>query len=472
MEKLLKTENNKSNLSASEKKLSLGLITLGCAKNLVDSQMLLHFAMKNGVQLASRPDEADILLINTCSFIADARDESYSVISKACELKKSGKYKAIVVAGCMPQRYKRRLYNELPDVDAFLGLDDLDKIAEIVNRLGNGETRIFEVSDTSSRLYEPPELPVILTGGPFAYIKIAEGCNHRCTFCAIPSFRGNYRSRTIDSIVREAETLLEHGFKELNLISQDTSFYGMDMKNGTNLAKLLRALGNIGGKFWIRLLYTYPTYVTDELLETMGEIPQVCHYLDVPIQHCEPELLKSMGRTDTIGYVNTVAEKARTIIQDIVLRTTCLVGFPGETDRHFQNLVEYLQKNQFDHLGVFVFSPEENTPSAKMKKMPSIKIAEKRRKILMQIQQEIVRNKNARLVGTEDEVLMEQPVKGYENYWIARSYRLAPEVDGAVFVKIQNTPGSGDFVRVLYTDYEDYDMLAEPLSEQNGGNRI
>lgn len=445
----------------SKRQLSLGLITLGCAKNLVDSQILLHKAIEDGVPLAARPDDADILLINTCSFINDARDESYAVISNACKLKRTGKCKAVIVAGCMPQRYKERLCKELPDVDAFLGLDDLDKIAEVIHRIQNGEVRIFEVSEDSSRLYEPPELPVVLTGGPFAYIKIADGCNHRCSFCSIPYFRGNYRSRTIESIVREAETLLEHGFKELNLISQDTTFYGMDMKNHSNLVTLLRALGRIGGKFWIRLLYAYPTYVTDELLETIGEIAQICHYLDVPIQHCVPELLKSMGRTDTIDHVNILANKARSIIGDIVLRTTCLVGFPGETDKHFQNLVEYLQRNQFDHVGVFIFSPEENTPAYKMEGIPSPKIAEKRRQYLIKTQQNIVRNKNSALVGTEDEVLMEQPVKGYEDYWIARSYRLAPEVDGAVFVKVSKPVQSGDFVRVLYTDYEDYDLLSE-----------
>lgn len=447
----------------SKGQLSVGLITLGCAKNLVDSQILLHTAIENGIRLAAHPDEAEILLINTCSFIADARDESYAIIANACKLKRTGKYKAVIVTGCMPQRYKVRLCKELPDVDAFLGLDDLDKIADVIHRLENGETRIFEVSETSSRLYEPPELPVILTGGPFAYIKIAEGCNHHCSFCSIPYFRGNYRSRTIDSIVREVETLLEHGFKELNLISQDTTFYGMDMKNHTSLVTLLRALGRIGGKFWIRLLYSYPTYVTEELLETIGEIPQICNYLDVPIQHCVPELLKSMERTDTIEHVNIIANKARSIIGDIVLRTTCLVGFPGETDRHFQSLVEYLQINQFDHVGVFVFSPEENTPAYKLEGAPSPKIAEKRRQHLMKIQQNIVRNKNSTLIGTEDEVLMEQPVKGHTNYWIARSYRLAPEVDGAVFVKVSKPVRSGDFIRVLYTDYEDYDLLSEML---------
>jgi ribosomal protein S12 methylthiotransferase len=322
----------------------------------------------------------------------------------------------------------------------------------------------MEVSAVSRKVFSPLPSRIVLTGGPFAYLKIAEGCNHRCAFCAIPGIRGRYRSRTIDDIVREAETLLERGLRELNLISQDTTRYGHDLKDGTDLPKLLRRLGQLGGSFWIRLLYGHPAYLTDELLDTMGDVPQVCRYLDIPIQHSNDEVLRAMGRPGGSEAVRRYPEHARARLPGVVLRTTCLVGFPGETVAHFNELVRFVQGAGFDHLGVFAYSPEEATAAAKMPHQVSAAAGERRRNRLMMVQQEIAFRKAAARRGQPDEALLLRPATS--GRWIARTRGQAPEVDGITAVSgVAPDARSGTLVEVRYTGSAGYDMKARMTGE-------
>ncbi len=411
------------------------------------------------VCLAASPETADIILINTCGFIGDAKKESIEAILRACALKESGNCKAVIVAGCLTQRYREELRDSMPEVDAFLGLDQLEEIAGVVRRLEKGERDILRVSRVSRKVFSPRASRIVLTGGPYSYLKIAEGCNHRCAFCAIPGIRGRFRSRTIDDVVREAEALLERGVRELNLISQDTTRYGCDRTDGANLPKLLRALGGLGGRFWIRMLYGHPAYLTDELLETMGEIPQVCRYLDVPIQHSHPEILKAMRRVGGAAVVREFPERARRLLSGVTLRTTCLVGFPGETAKHFNDLVSVVREAEYDHLGSFVFSPEENTEACGLPAQVAVATAKRRRARLMKVQQEIVSRKLAERVGQVDTVLV---VDDRGELIKARSRREAPEVDGEILVTRGKMPvKTGDWVKVKYTGVEGYGMRGE-----------
>jgi ribosomal protein S12 methylthiotransferase len=438
---------------------SVGFISLGCAKNLVDSEHMATVLKNAHVRLAPSPEAADIILVNTCGFIGDAKEESIDVILRACALKQTGSCRAVIVAGCLIQRYQRQLQQAMPEVDAFIGLDQLDEIASVVRRLEQGESGILRVSRVSNRVFNPLSSRLVLTGGPFAYIKIAEGCNHQCAFCAIPGIRGRYRSRTISSIVKEAETLLSRGIRELDLISQDTTRYGYDLNCGIDLPKLLRALGKLGGQFWIRLLYGHPAHLSDELLETMGEISQVCRYLDVPIQHSHPAVLRAMRRAGGAAAVRAFPERARRRVPGVTLRTTCLVGFPGESAAHFNDLQAFVRETEFDHLGVFAFSPEENTAAGVMPQQVSAGTAHRRRARLMEVQQEIAFRKAAALKRNHDTVLLLRA--GQRREWEARSAGQAPGVDGVTRVKgIGSHAESGTFMQVRYTGVDGYDLRA------------
>jgi ribosomal protein S12 methylthiotransferase len=443
--------------------LSVGFISLGCAKNLVDSEHMASVLRADGLRLAPSPEAADVILINTCSFIGDAKQESIDTILRACARKAEGRCRAVVVAGCLPQRYQRELQELLPEVDAFVGLDRLDAIARIVRRLARDGRAIYEVPRTARRRFSPPRSRVLLTGGPHAYLKIAEGCNHRCAFCAIPLIRGRYRSRRIADIVREAEDLLAHGIRELDLISQDTTAYGRDLHDDTSLPNLLRALGRIGGRFWIRVLYSHPSSVTEALLETMSAIPQVCHYLDVPIQHSHPTMLRAMQRAGSARAVRALTDRVRRVLPDVSLRTTCLVGFPGETETHFRDLLAYIRETEFDHLGVFAFSREENTPAYDLSGQVPLRTALARRDRLMRAQQAVVRRKAAGRVGQRDVVLLEKPRTAAGQSWVSRAAGQGPEVDGCVIVRAAGPESAaGQFIDVRYTRAADYDMLAVP----------
>ena len=442
-------------------KVSVGFISLGCAKNLVDSEHMAAVLRSEGIVLARSPEEADIILVNTCGFIGDAKEESVDAILQACARKQTGDCRAVIVAGCLIQRYQAELQRAIPEVDAFIGLDQLPEIAKVVRRLARGENNIYQVSKVSRKVFSPLPQRILLTGGPFAYVKIAEGCNHQCAFCAIPGIRGRYRSRGITDIIRESERLLEQGIREINLISQDTTRYGNDFHDGTDLSKLLKQLGKIGGDFWIRLLYGHPAYLTDELLDTMAEIPQVCRYLDVPVQHAHPEMLAGMHRTGGVKAVRAFPERARARLPGVILRTTCLVGFPGETRTHFNELDRFVREFEFDHLGVFAFSPEENTAAAKMPGQVSRVTAERRRHKLMSVQQEIAFRKAKDHRGQKEEVLYLKPLR--KGVWEARSRGQAPEVDGVVLVRRAGNVQPGRVDQVRYTGADGYDLKATPL---------
>jgi len=448
--------------------IAVGFVSLGCAKNLVDSQIMASTLLSEGMLLAPRPEEADVVVVNTCAFIEEAREESVDAILSACRLKEEGACRAVVVAGCLPQRYRHSLADSLPEVDAFIGLDELDCVGEVIRLLGTGQHGTVRVSGTPRRLFEPGSPTVVFTGGPFAYLKIAEGCDHRCSFCAIPAIRGALRSRPAEAIVREAEGLLEQGFRELNLVSQDTTAYGRDLGDPVGLPHLLKALGGIGGEFWIRFLYGYPSGVTDALLDAMNEIPQVCPYLDIPVQHSHPEILRAMKRRETAESLRGLVEGARATVAGITLRTTCLVGFPGETEEHFRHLLTFIGDMRFDHVGVFTFSPEEETPAAERAGQVPPGTAAKRRARLLAAQQETVRLRAGQLVGREADLLLERPDRETPDFWIGRTQRQAPDVDGETLVSgVQAGRRSGDFLRVRYTGVSDYDLLAEQTGPKN-----
>ncbi len=441
--------------------VSVGFISLGCAKNLVDSQVMAGTLLKNNMVLAQAPEEADVVIVNTCAFIEDAREESVDSILEACEMKVENGVKAVVVAGCMSQRYKGELAESLPEVDAIIGLDELDKVADIVSRVNAGETHLSEVAAVSRKLYDPGAFDIVFSGGPNAYLKIAEGCNHRCAFCAIPGIRGAHRSRSIESITSEAKKLLKSGYSELDLISQDTTFFGHDRDDCASLPELLCSLGELDGNFWIRMLYGYPPGISDELLTAVADIPQVCNYFDIPIQHSHPDILKAMLRANTVEPVANMAGRIRAVMPDATLRTTCLVGFPGETDEHFEHLLDFVKTTKFDHLGVFTFSPEEDTPAYDMGNCPAPEVAEDRRDKLMLAQRTILDEKASKLIGTETVALLESSLEGEADVWFARTRRLAPEVDGSVIVSgISGDAVAGSFVPIRYIGQEGYDMYA------------
>jgi len=440
---------------------SVGLVSLGCAKNLVDTEHMATVLRRDHILLAHSPDEADVVLVNTCGFIGDARRESADAIRRACIRKNAGFHRAVIVAGCLAQRYRRELFRAMPDVDAFLGLDQVDRIGQIVRRLQAGQRRVFAITPVAMRLYESGDDRLVLTGGPFAYLKIAEGCDHRCAFCAIPAIRGRYRSRTPAAILREAETLLGQGIRELNLIAQDVTAYGRDRHARNGLARLIRDLGRIGGRFWIRLLYGYPDSVSDELLDTIGMVDQACHYLDVPIQHSHPAMLRAMRRAGTAAAVGSLTEHIRSHVPDMVVRTTCIAGFPGETAAHFRHLREYLAMAAFDHLGVFRYSPEEGTPAFTMVQPVAAATADRRRRILMREQQMVVHRRHAAMIGRKVEILLTDLAVSGRTKRTGRTRGQAPDVDGMVMVSgVPARLRSGAFITARITGGQGYDLAA------------
>jgi ribosomal protein S12 methylthiotransferase len=450
-----------------KEKITVGFINLGCAKNLVDSEVMAGQLIQDGYALAASPDTADVVVVNTCSFIRDAREESFEVIAEVIELKSEFPDKKLIVTGCLTQRYQKDFADVNPDIDAFIGLDDLPMISKIVAEITSDTNKqIYEIStENPTKVFEPTLPGLSFSGNSFSYIKIAEGCTHRCAFCAIPNIRGKHRSRTIDSIVGEAEAILENGIKEINLISQDTTFYGNDLKDGSDLPKLMRAISNIGGDFKLRVLYCYPDKQLEEILETMGELPQACHYLDIPIQHSHPEILEAMDRKQTIEFVEKIPEMARKILPDITLRTTCLLGFPGERKEHIDHLMDYIEKSRFDHMGSFIFSAEEGTPAYDMGNVPSVKETLKYQEQLMQLQMQIVAEKLESKIGQKDRVLLVGRSIEEPDVWIARSDGQAPDVDSCTYVVGAEHIKLPDFIEVEYTDIAEYDLVAKARVE-------
>ncbi len=433
-----------------------GIVSLGCAKNQVDAEMLLFSLRQKGFEIVDDPAKADAVIVNTCGFIESAKQESIDEIIELGKLKREGKIKAIIVTGCLAERYQNEITRQLYEVDAAVGIGANSKIADItLDALGGKKTELF-----------PSKLELPLEGGRIqstprysAYLKIAEGCDNRCTYCAIPLIRGGYRSRDFDSVISEARALAENGVKELNVIAQDTTRYGEDLFGEPQLAKLLRELCKIDGLRWIRVLYCYPDRVTDELIDVIANEEKIVKYIDLPLQHCNAEVLKRMNRRGSRESLTALLNKIKSKIPGVVLRTTFITGFPGETEEQFEELCEFSKDIEFERLGCFPYSQEEDTPAADFPNQLDEKTKQDRADIIMEQQQIIMSRYCESLVGTEAEVLVE----GYDRIaecWYGRTYADAPEVDGCVFFTCDGKkPNIGDFVKVNITDFTGIDPV-------------
>ncbi len=427
------------------------LISLGCDKNLVDSEVMLGLLNKAGHQITNDETEADVVVVNTCAFIKDAKEESINTIIEMGELKKTGKLKKLIVAGCLSQRYKDEIMAELPEIDVIIGATNFDKIVEAI---GTDEKAIVDDIDYTP---VPVRERIVTTTASMAYLKIAEGCNKMCTYCIIPHIRGRYRSVPMDSLLDSARRLADDGIKELVLVAQETTLYGIDLYGEKRLPELLTKLSDIDGIEWIRLLYCYPEEITDDLIETMAANPKICHYIDIPIQHSENAILKRMGRRTSREDIVELVGRLRSAMPDIAIRTTLISGFPGETQEQHNGLVDFVDQCEFDRLGVFTYSPEEGTPAASYPDQVDEAVAEKWRDEIMELQQEISYEKNQEFVGTVMKVLIE----GYlsdDDVYVGRTYRDAPGVDGIVFVSAPYELMSGTYVDVKITEGNEYDL--------------
>ena len=438
--------------------MKLLFISLGCDKNLVDTEVMLGLLNQNGYTFTDDENEADVIAINTCCFINDAKQESIDTILEMAEHKKDGNCKALIVSGCMAQRYKQEIIDEIPEVDAVIGTSTYDKIVETINAVLAGKG--FNQFDDLDRLPVVSSKRVITTGGYYEYLKIAEGCDKHCTYCIIPKVRGNFRSVPMEQLIEEAKNLVEQGVKEIILVAQETTLYGMDIYSEKSLPKLLHELGKIEDLKWIRILYCYPEEITDELIQAIKDEPKVCHYLDIPIQHANDAILKRMGRRTTKQELIDIVGKLRKEIPDIALRTTLITGFPGETIEQHEEVLEFVDDMEFDRLGVFAYSQEEDTPAATMDDQVDEDVKNERRDAIMEMQQEVSIDKSADMVGKTIEVLIEGKVAD-ENAYIGRSYMDAPNVDGYIFINTNEELMSGDFVFVKITGALEYDLIGE-----------
>lgn len=439
--------------------MKLLFISLGCDKNLVDSEKMLGMLSKEGFSFTDDENEAEVIVINTCCFINDAKEESVNTILEMAEYKKSGKCKALIVAGCLAQRYKKEILDEIKEVDAILGTASIDSIVNAVKEALKGEK-----SQTFENLDRLPETDanrrIITTGGHYAHLKIAEGCNKHCTYCIIPKIRGEYRSVPMEELIEEAGYLAQQGVKELILVAQETTLYGTDLYGEKSLHKLLKELCKISGIRWIRVQYCYPEEIYDELIEVIKTEPKICKYLDLPIQHANDEVLKKMGRKTNKAQLKEKINKLRREIPDIVLRTTLIAGFPTETQEQHEELMEFIDEIEFDRLGVFAYSEEEDTPAAMMDGQIDIEVREERRDALMELQQEIVFDKEESFIGKVLDVMIEGKVAD-ENAYVGRTYMDAPNVDGYIFVNTDEELMTGDFARVKVTGAMEYDLIGE-----------
>lgn len=431
-------------------------ISLGCDKNLVDTEVMLGLLASRGYEMTDDETEAEIIIINTCCFIHDAKEESIQNILDMAEYKKKGKLKALVVTGCLAQRYRQEILDEIPEVDAVLGTTAYDQILESVDTAlaGNPEVRLADLQSLPA--VETKRL--VTTGGHYAYLKIAEGCDKHCTYCIIPRIRGSFRSVPMERLLKEAEELAGQGVKELILVAQETTLYGKDIYGEKRLPELLRKLCGIQGLRWIRILYCYPEEITDELIRVMKEETKICHYLDLPIQHANDRILKRMGRRTSKRELTEIIEKLRREIPDICLRTTLITGFPGETEAEHEELMDFVDQTEFDRLGVFTYSPEEDTPAAELPDQIEEGVKKERQAELMELQQEIAFANAEDMIGREVLVMIEGKVAD-ENAYVGRTYRDAPGVDGMIFVETGELLLSGDFARVKVTGALEYDLI-------------
>jgi ribosomal protein S12 methylthiotransferase len=441
----------------------IGMISLGCSKNLVDSESILGELQKRGYSITEDIHDAHVAVINTCAFIKDATQESIDAILEAIELKGLRKIEALIVAGCLPQRYwKERLAQELKEVDAFVGVGHYHLIGDIIDKVLRGE-RAHAVGLHAGQQSEALRTRYRLTPHHYAYIKISEGCNNDCAYCVIPQLRGPYRSRRMKSIIGEVQRLSdERSLSEINLVGQDTTSYGTDLYGKPRLADLLRRIAQLNTVKWIRLLYTHPAHFHREVIEVIQEEPALCKYIDLPLQHINNHILKLMGRKVTRGQIERLLGQLRDRIPHVTLRTTCIVGFPGETEKHFAELIRFIKDVQFERLGAFPYSREEGTRAFDLPKQVPEKIKRERLDHLMKVQRGLSSKRNRRLIDTECEVLIDSPCEQEQDLYLARTEGDAPEVDQLVYVRGQGFK-SGEFIRVRITDAYEYDLVAEPV---------
>ena len=438
--------------------MNILFVSLGCDKNLVDTEVMLGLLASRGHQMVDSEEIADVIVINTCCFIHDAKEESIQTILEMAEYKKAGSCKALIVTGCLAQRYKQEIIDEIEEVDAVLGTTSYDKIVEAIDEALAGHTSVEMTDIDALPLVESKRL--VTTGGHFAYLKIAEGCDKHCTYCIIPKIRGNFRSVPIERLLKEAEDLVAQGVKEIILVAQETTLYGKDLYGEKSLHKLLRELCKISGLRWIRILYCYPEEITDELIQVIKEEDKICNYLDLPIQHASDGILKRMGRRTSKEQLVEIIGKLRKEIPDIAIRTTLITGFPGEAQEQHEELMEFVDEMEFDRLGVFTYSPEEDTPAAVMPDQIPEDVKEDRQAELMELQQEIAFDLAEEMIGREVLVMIEGKVAD-ENAYVGRTYKDAPNVDGLIFVESEEELMSGDFARVRITGALEYDLMGE-----------
>jgi ribosomal protein S12 methylthiotransferase len=433
-------------------------VSLGCDKNLVDTEMMLGMLVQKGYTITDDENEADVVVVNTCCFIGDAKQESINTLLEMAELKKNGDIKVLVAAGCLAQRYREEIQKEIPEVDTIVGTTAIDTITDAIDEVLHGMqgNHIEDINKTP--VYDKKR--IVTTGGHYAYLKIAEGCDKRCSYCIIPKVRGSYRSIPMDSLLKEARSLVEFGAKEIILVAQETTLYGMDLYGKKSLPELLHRLCEIEGLYWVRILYCYPEEITDELIETIKSEKKVCNYLDIPIQHASDTILKRMGRRTNRSELTAMINKLRNEIPDICLRTTLITGFPGETQEDHELLMEFVDEMEFDRLGVFTYSAEEDTPAATFEDQIDEELKLDRQADIMELQQEIAFEKAEDMIGTSMYVMVEGKVPD-EHAYVARSYKDAPNVDGYVFVQTARELMTGDFVKVKITGSYEYDLIGE-----------
>jgi ribosomal protein S12 methylthiotransferase len=453
--------------------MKIGMISLGCPKNLVDSEVMLGLAQQQGHQLVREAAEAEVLIVNTCAFIDKAKQESIDTILEMAEHKKTGSCQRLIVTGCMAERYRDELRAQIPEIDAILGTGEVPKI---VDAIGGGSGLIPLLRSNGEPIRSRPTLPdylydantprLLATPRHYAYIKIAEGCDYKCAFCIIPTLRGNYRSRSIDSVVQEAERLAASGVKELLLISQDTSFYGVDNGERGSLARLLRALNRVDGLEWIRMLYLYPTTIGDDVLEAMADSERVCRYIDLPLQHASDRVLKRMKRPGTRASYERLLDRIRTRVPGVTLRTTFIVGFPGETAEDYSELQSFVKSIEFDHVGVFTYSHEEGTSAHALADDVPAGIKRKRQAGVMRLQKQVVRRAHRRRIGQQVTVLIDGPAAEHDLVLRGRLEGQAPDIDPQVYLTDCDPSAfsPGQFVQAEVVASRAYDLLARPLS--------
>ena len=442
--------------------MKLLFISLGCDKNLVDTEKMLGLLGHEGYSFVDDETVADIIVVNTCCFIGDAKEESINTILDMARMKEEGQCKALIVTGCLAQRYKEEITTEIPEVDAVLGTTSYEEIAKAVKTaLGGEKMHVFESIDAP---VSPATDRLVTTGGHYAFLKIAEGCDKRCTYCIIPYLRGKFRSVPMEQLIHEAEELAEKGVKELILVAQETTLYGKDLYGEKKLPELLKRLAAIDGIQWIRLQYCYPEEITDELIETIKTEEKICNYLDIPIQHASDAILKRMGRRTNNAQLRELIAKLRREIPDIALRTTLISGFPGETEEDHEILMEFVDEMEFERLGVFAYSAEDDTPAYNFPNHVPDEVKEDRRAEIMELQQDIAFEKSENMKGRVLEVMIEGKVAD-ENAYVGRTYMDSPNVDGLIFVNTGYSLMSGDFARVRVTGALDYDLIGEVEDE-------